>query len=152
MSPWKPLTTNDAIGCILSNASIRWKSSLDEYRVTGTIQMQHIPEVPGLFRLFIDGTTVIWNENGTKERGHLLKHCIYLPLDGANWNVWSGRKKSTNRPDYKAFVVAVQFPPNNDGISFLQVCVEVVDNDVSDGVRFVEALTYANTIRDRRIE
>jgi hypothetical protein len=112
--------------------------------------MQHIPEVPGLFRLFIDGTTVIWNENGTKERGHPIKYCIYLPIDGPNWTIRSGRKKSANRPDYRVFVVAVQFPPNNDdGISFLQVCVEVVGNDVSDGVRFAEALTYANTSVER---
>ena len=148
MSPWRPLNATDSSGCNLTNASIRWMSSLDIYHATGTVEIQHVAEVPGLFRLFIDATTVNWKENGIKEPGHPIKHCIYLPTDdGTNWTVSSGRKKSSHRPDYKAFVVAVQFPPNSDGISAIQVCVEVVNNDTSDGVRFAEALTYAaNTI------
>jgi hypothetical protein len=150
VSPWKLLSSNDGSGCILHNASIRWANGSNGYHATGTAEIQHVAQVPGLVRILIDGTTVIW-ENG-KQRGPPIKSFIYLPTDGGPWTVSTGRKRSSNRPDFKVFVVAVHFPPNDDGIRFFQVCVEVIGNTgTSDGERFAEALTYANTSIERSL-
>jgi hypothetical protein len=156
MSPWKLLTSNQALVCMLSNASIRWTNALNRYNVIGRVEIHHIPQVPGLFRIFVDGSSVIWKESDntgiSKERGPAIKHCIYLPTEGPTWTISTSRVKSSRRPDYKAFAIAVTFPPENaDGISYLQVCVEVAGNDTSDGDRFAEALVYANTCLERPV-
>jgi hypothetical protein len=57
----------------------------------------------------------------------------------------SSEEKYFKRPNYKVFAVRVDFPANTDGISVLQVSVEVVGTDTSSGERFAEALNYANT-------
>jgi hypothetical protein len=110
MSPWKPLATrNDGSVCRLQNASIWWTNELDAYNAIGTVEI-HVDEVPGLFRIVIEGTRVLWNkEDGRKSRGSPIKHCLYLPTDGNVWSLTAGGKKSHRRPTYKAYVVAMQF-------------------------------------------
>jgi hypothetical protein len=151
MSSWKLLTTrNENSACMLDNASIRWTNDFDAYHVIGRVEMQHVSDGLALFRIVIDGTKVLWKEDGSKQRGPPIKHCLYLPSDGSYWKVSSHRVKSSRRPDYKAFAITVNFPPNAEGIAFLQVSVEVTGMDTSEGERFAEALQYANTWVDRK--
>jgi hypothetical protein len=151
MSPWKLLTSNDGSGCFIHKGSICWMHMHgSEYNATGAVEIQHVPKAPGLFRIFIDGTLAIWNnETGTKERGPPIKHCIYLPTDGGLWTTNTCKKKSSSHPDYRVYAMKVQFHPNKDGLSFLQVCAEVLGNDTSDGERFAQALLHANTSFER---
>jgi hypothetical protein len=152
MSPWKLLTTNQGKACALDNASIRWTNVVGSYHGRGRVEIHQTPEVTGLFRIFIDGMVVQHALGGPPEVPVPLRHCIYLPTDGGMWKVSTGRKKSLRRPNYKVFALAVEFPPNTDGISFVQVCIEVFGTeDLSKGERFAEAITYANTILDRRL-
>jgi hypothetical protein len=151
MSPWKLLTTkNESSACMLNNASIRWTNDLGAYNAIGRVEIQHVSDVPGLFRIVIDGTKVLWKDDGSKQPGPPIKHCLYLPTDGSYWKVSRHQVKSYRRPDYKVFAVVVNFPSNDDGISFLQVSVEVAGTDTSEGVRFAEALVYANTWVERK--
>lgn len=153
MLPWKVVTTNQAVACTLNNASIWWTNDVGAIHATGRVELQCIPEVPGLFRIVIDGTMVLWNkEDKSKQQGPPIKHCLYLPTDGDIWTVSAARTKSIRRPDNKVFAVAVQFDPSNkDGISFLQVCVQVMDaKDLANGETFAEAIKYANTSIERR--
>jgi hypothetical protein len=152
MLPWKLLTNNEAKACSLSNASIRWTNAFGSYHATGSVEIQCVPGTPGLFRIFIDGASVLWNKDGTKQQGLPIKHCLYLPSDGGYWKVSTHKVKSVNRPDNKAFAVGVEFPLNTDAISFLQVSIQVTGpEELANGARFVEGITYASTSVDRPV-
>jgi len=53
-------------------------------------------------------------------------------------------KKSANDHSKKVYALLVDFPPNSNGIRFVQVSLPVVDNDTIPGDLLYQAIKYAN--------
>lgn len=140
------LVSNDGWAALLRDAAIRWSVCGTETNYHGDISVEKATNKGGLFSIRCFGSRVDWEgqADGSELKvvdDNLFDICIGLPTDSKEMRKVMQRK--VRGRNTKAVCHRIHFPPNEGGLDYIQVTVQVFGADTKPSDYFDAALNYA---------